>query len=111
MVQKPWGFYEVLSTETECQVKRIVVFPGHRLSLQSHFYRHEHWYIVRGEAKVTRDNETFNLLSGDAVDIAAKSWHRVENESDYNLIFIEIQTGTYFGEDDIERIEDDYNRI
>jgi len=111
MVQKPWGFYEVLSIEPECQVKRIVVFPGQRLSLQRHNYRAEHWFIVRGQAWVTKNDETLLLSDAQAVDIPQGAWHRVKNAGGYNLIFIEVQIGTYFGEDDIERKEDDYDRI
>ena len=111
IVEKPWGTYEVLSTKRDCQVKRIVVFPGQRLSLQRHFQRDEHWFIVRGTAKIRRDNDAFKLLAGDHINIPMESWHRVENPEPYNLVFIEIQTGIYFGEDDIERKDDDYDRI
>jgi mannose-6-phosphate isomerase-like protein (cupin superfamily) len=111
MVQKPWGFYEVLSVSPICQVKRIVVFPEQRLSYQRHFRRAEHWFIVQGEATIIRNDVPFKLIAGDAINIPVEAWHRVENQLNVNLEFIEIQTGDYFGEDEIERIKDDYGRI
>lgn len=107
---RPWGYYCVLADETDHKVKRIVVYPKQRLSLQRHKYRNEHWYIVKGEAVVTRNDEEITLKAGEAVDIPVKAWHRIMNPGDENLLIIETQTGDYFGEDDIERSQDDYGR-
>jgi mannose-6-phosphate isomerase-like protein (cupin superfamily) len=107
---RPWGWYRVLEDAPGHKVKRIVVYPGKRLSLQRHTRREEHWYIVLGSAVVTRDNERIPLEPGGAVDISRGAAHRIENPGADDLAFIEVQTGEYFGEDDIERIEDDYGR-
>lgn len=107
---RPWGYYQVLADEPEYKVKRIVVYPGQRLSLQRHRQRAEHWYMVQGEAIVTRNEEEICLIRGQAVDIPRRAWHRIMNRGNENTIFIEVQTGDYFGEDDIERREDDYGR-
>lgn len=108
---RPWGYYEVISSETDHKVKRIVVYPGKRLSLQRHRLRAEHWYIVRGEATVSLDGQSLHLKAGRSVDIPRGALHRIMNPGDENMAFIEIQTGAYFGEDDIERLADDYGRI
>jgi mannose-6-phosphate isomerase len=108
--RRPWGYYQVLSDEADHKVKRIVVYPGQRLSLQRHRQRSEHWYLVSGQAVVTRNAERIPMRSGAAVDIPQGAWHRVENPGSEDLVFIEVQTGGYFGEDDIERAEDDYGR-
>jgi mannose-6-phosphate isomerase-like protein (cupin superfamily) len=108
---RPWGYYRVLADEPDHKVKRIVVYPGQRLSLQRHRHRAEHWLIVEGLAVINRDDETLSLGPGQAVDIPQWAWHRVQNPGTENMVFIEIQTGDYFGEDDIERVEDDYNRV
>jgi len=107
---RPWGFYEVLSDEPDHKVKRITVFPHSRLSYQRHLRRQEHWYIIEGKAAVTINGEPFPLKAGESVNIPQKAWHRIQNEGEGNLVFIEVQTGEYFGEDDIERAEDDYGR-
>ena len=91
-------------------MKKINVNPGAALSLQSHRYRNEHWVIVKGEAKVKIDNQEKTLLSGESIYIPAGTKHRVENEQKEPLIFIEVQTGTSFSEDDIVRYEDLYSR-
>ncbi|MDY6842643.1 MAG: glycosyltransferase [Thermodesulfobacteriota bacterium] len=108
---RPWGYYRVLAEETNHKVKKIVVYPGQRLSLQRHHRRAEHWYVIAGQALVTRDNEEVFLVSGQAVDLPCGAWHRIMNPGNELMIFIEVQTGDYFGEDDIERVEDDYGRI
>ncbi|MBW2146182.1 MAG: glycosyltransferase [Deltaproteobacteria bacterium] len=108
---RPWGYYRILADESNHKVKRIVVYPGQRLSLQRHRHRAEHWYIVQGQAVVTRNDEEIGLTSGQAVDLFQGTRHRVMNTGDVNLVFIEVQTGDYFGEDDIERLEDDYGRV
>jgi mannose-6-phosphate isomerase len=108
--QRPWGNYQVLADEPDHKVKRIVVYPGKRLSLQRHRQRAEHWYLVAGQGLVTRDGEEISLTAGEAVDIPRGARHRLENPGPLEVVFIEVQTGDYFGEDDIERFEDDYGR-
>ena len=112
---RPWGSFENLLEEDYCKVKRIIVKPGQRLSYQYHHKRSEAWVIVQGEACVTVDlkpypcsNCTFGV--GDVIEIPKEAKHRVQNEGEEDLIFIETQVGTYFGEDDIVRLEDDYGR-
>lgn len=107
---RPWGYFEVLSDATDHKVKRIVVEPGGCLSLQRHKKRAEHWYAVAGTGVATIDGKTFSLQGGKAVDIPLGATHRLENISNNDLVIIEVQTGTYFGEDDIERLEDRYGR-
>jgi len=108
---RPWGFYVVLSDSDDIKVKRITVVPGQRLSYQRRRRRAEHWFIVEGSAIVTLDGEEHPLKVGQAIDIPLRSAHRVMNPGDETMSFIEVQTGDYFGEDDIERLEDDYGRI
>ncbi len=108
---RPWGYYRVLADEPDHKVKRIVVYPGQRLSLQRHQRRSEHWYIIEGRAIVTRNDEEIPVESGISLDIPVGSWHRISNPGQADTVFIEVQTGDYFGEDDIERAEDDYGRM
>ena len=109
--KRPWGYYEIISDESDHKVKRICVEPKNRLSYQYHKKRQEHWFIVSGEALVTLDGKQIKLKPGDSINISKKALHRIQNPSDKRmLIFIEIQTGEYFEEDDIVRVEDDYNR-
>ena len=108
---RPWGYYCILADEPDHKVKRITVYPGQRLSLQRHHRRAEHWYIVRGRAVVAKNDEEIVLKNGQAVDLPVETWHRIMNPEDENLVFVEVQTGNYFGEDDIERVEDDYGRV
>ena len=108
---RPWGMYEVLYSGDICKVKRIVVNPRQRLSLQSHSQRRETWIIVQGTALYQKGE--FGLDSataGDHIIIEKNEKHRIENCGDEELIFIEVQTGEYFGEDDIVRYEDSYGR-
>ncbi len=107
---RPWGSYTVLEDEKTHKVKRIVVKPEQRLSYQKHVHRSEHWFIVSGIANVTLDGKEIILRSGESVNIPLGAAHRIANPGDKDLVFIEIQTGTYFGEDDIERLSDDYGR-
>ena len=110
--QRPWGNFTVLDEGERFKVKRIEVLPGKRLSYQKHAHRSEHWFVVGGTAKVTLDGEEIIVKNGEAVDIAVGTAHRVENPDEKELlIFIETQTGDYFGEDDIVRLEDDFGRI
>lgn len=108
---RPWGFYEVLTDMPDHRVKRITVYPGQRLSYQRHFRRSEHWHVLSGTAEVIKDLEGVERVSGQSIDIPVGTWHRVRNLGPENLVFIEIQVGDYFGEDDIERSEDDYGRV
>lgn len=109
---RPWGTFTVLDEGDGFKVKRIEVLPGKRLSYQRHSHRAEHWYVVRGIAKVTLNGTEFLVNSGNAIDIAREDAHRVENPSNtQTLVFIETQTGDYFGEDDIVRLEDDFGRV
>jgi mannose-1-phosphate guanylyltransferase / mannose-6-phosphate isomerase len=107
---RPWGFYESLITGERFQVKRIVVTPGARLSLQSHFHRAEHWVVVNGTARVTRDKEILILRENESVYLPLGCVHRVENPGLIPLVLIEVQSGAYLGEDDIVRLEDTYGR-
>jgi mannose-6-phosphate isomerase len=100
----------VLEEGPNFKVKRIEVLPGKRLSYQKHSQRAEHWFVVEGTAKVTLDGSEIVIRSGEAIDIPIGVAHRVENPGDDDLIFIEVQRGTYLGEDDIVRLEDDYGR-
>jgi len=108
--EPPWGKWEVLQDEFDFKVKRIDVLPGKRLSYQKHSKRQEHWQIVRGEGKVTLDGCEYTLKPGDCINIPKESLHRIENTGSETLVFIEVQRGEYFGEDDIVRVEDDYGR-
>ena len=108
--ERPWGYYRILDVGPGYKVKQLMVRPGHRLSLQRHQRRAEHWHVIEGMAVVTRNDEEIPLSAGGSVDIPRTAWHRVHNPGDCELVFIEVQTGNYFGEDDIERREDDYGR-
>jgi len=107
---RPWGFFENLVDANNHKVKRITVYPGKRLSLQSHERRAEHWFVIEGEGVFTRNKEEMRIGAGQAVDIAKRDLHRIHNTGATNLVFIEVQTGDYFGEDDIKRYEDDFGR-
>jgi mannose-6-phosphate isomerase len=110
--RRPWGSFTVLDEGDGFKVKRIEVLPEKRLSYQRHSRRAEHWFVVCGTAKVTLNGSEFLVKTGEAVDISVGTAHRVENpDSTETLIFIETQTGDYFGEDDIVRLEDDFGRI
>jgi mannose-6-phosphate isomerase len=108
--ERPWGSYSVLDDQPTFKVKRIEVRPGKRLSYQRHARRSEHWFIVSGSARVTLDGVTSDLSAGDAVDIPVGTDHRIENPAGGPMVFVEVQHGDYFGEDDIVRLEDDYGR-
>ncbi|MBS3822855.1 MAG: mannose-1-phosphate guanylyltransferase/mannose-6-phosphate isomerase [Wenzhouxiangellaceae bacterium] len=110
-VHRPWGRYTVLEDAADCKVKRLVVRPGGVLSLQRHEHRSEHWTVVSGTARVQVDDERFELGASQTVQIPAGSLHRLENPGHDNVHIIEVQTGSYFGEDDIERLEDVYGRV
>lgn len=107
---RPWGEYFVLDDSTTHKVKRIVVKPGQRLSYQYHYQRSEVWTVISGEAVITIDDVEKLYKVGEVAQIAKEAKHRVENKGNEDLVFIEVQWGTYFGEDDIVRIQDDYHR-
>jgi mannose-1-phosphate guanylyltransferase/mannose-6-phosphate isomerase len=108
---RPWGFYESLIKGDRFQVKRIVVKPGEKLSLQKHFHRAEHWVVVAGSALVTRDGETMLVRENESVYLPLGCIHRLENPGRIPLTLIEVQSGAYLGEDDIVRLEDTYGRM
>ncbi|MDC1165353.1 mannose-1-phosphate guanylyltransferase/mannose-6-phosphate isomerase [Candidatus Thioglobus sp.] len=110
-VLRPWGYYDSIDANTGFQVKRILVNPGAKLSLQKHRYRAEHWVVVKGVATITRGNDTFTLKENQSTYISKGEVHRLENQGKTNLEIIEIQTGDYLGEDDIIRLKDDYKRL
>ena len=110
--ERPWGNFTVLDDNApDHKVKRLVVHPGKRLSYQRHAKRAEHWFIVSGNARVTLDGAVIDLQPGEAIDIPQGSAHRIANEGRTDLVFVEVQHGTYFGEDDIVRLEDDFGRL
>jgi len=109
--ERPWGAYEVIAEGEGYKVKRIEVNPGHRLSLQMHRSRSEHWVIVAGEAVVTLGEREIRLRANETALIPPQTKHRVANPGASQLVFIEVQCGDYLGEDDITRFEDDYNRV
>ncbi|AME24883.1 mannose-1-phosphate guanylyltransferase/mannose-6-phosphate isomerase [Caballeronia sordidicola] len=110
-VQRPWGFYDSIDHGERFQVKRIVVQPGQRLSLQMHHHRAEHWIVVCGTALVTRGEETFLVTENQSTYIPLGTTHRLENPGKTPLEMIEVQSGTYLGEDDIVRFDDQYGRV
>jgi mannose-1-phosphate guanylyltransferase/mannose-6-phosphate isomerase len=107
---RPWGFYESLIQGDRFQVKRIVVLPGHKLSLQKHFHRAEHWVVVNGTAMVTRDGEEVMVRENESIYLPLGTVHRLDNPGRIPLTLIEVQSGAYLGEDDIVRLEDTYGR-
>jgi mannose-6-phosphate isomerase-like protein (cupin superfamily) len=107
---RPWGRYTILDTKDDCQVKRIEVEPGKRLSLQSHQFRAEHWFIVAGTATAQVGESISQVTIGQAIDVLTGVKHRIANTSESLLVFIEVQTGSSFDEDDIVRYDDDFGR-
>jgi mannose-1-phosphate guanylyltransferase/mannose-6-phosphate isomerase len=107
---RPWGYYQSVDEGARYQVKRIVVKPGERLSLQKHFHRAEHWIVVKGIAEVTRNDELHLVHENESIYLPIGSTHRMANPGKIDLELIEVQTGSYLGEDDIIRIQDVYNR-
>src|ERR1700741_795579 len=108
--ERPWGSYLVLDENSSYKIKRIIVKPGQRLSLQKHHHRSEHWIVVRGAARVTINDLVKTVHENESVYIPLGAVHRLENPGKILLELIEVQTGSYLGEDDIIRIEDDYQR-
>ena len=110
-VHRPWGSYTILEDAADCKVKRLVVKPGQVLSLQLHHRRAEHWTVVKGTAKVRLGEREFLLEANQSTYVPVETLHRLENPGDEDIHLIEVQTGDYFGEDDIQRLEDIYGRI
>jgi mannose-1-phosphate guanylyltransferase len=108
--ERPWGSFEILTEDIGYKVKRIIVEPNKRLSLQKHTHRSEHWVIVSGNAFVTINDNKLSLTTGDFCYIKKEDIHRLENIGSESLILIETQLGDYLGEDDIIRLSDDWNR-
>ena len=108
---RPWGRYEVLDEQPTHKVKRIFVLPGQQLSYQRHKLRAEHWFFIAGAGLAIINGHEIGVEAGTTVDIGVTQLHRIRNTGAEELIFIEVQTGTYFGEDDIERVEDDFGRV
>lgn len=110
LAHRPWGSYEVLMSREQYKIKRIIVHPGRKLSLQKHFHRNEHWIVVSGTATVTLGDERFLLRPNESTYIPMGQVHRLENEGKIDLVMIEVQVGEYTGEDDIVRLSDVYGR-
>ena len=110
-IERPWGFFQILLETSSTKLKLIKVMPKQKLSLQKHKFRSERWHVIKGRAKVLRDNEKFTLELGDTIDIEKSQTHSLENVEDEPLEIVEIQTGEYLGEDDIIRLEDIYGRV
>ena len=109
--QRPWGSFTVLDEGSDYKVKRLEILPQKRLSYQRHARRAEHWFVVRGIAKVTLNGAQILLKKGESLDVLTGDAHRIENPDPSEiLVLIESQIGDYFGEDDIERLEDDFGR-
>jgi mannose-6-phosphate isomerase-like protein (cupin superfamily) len=111
MEERPWGKFESFIIEEKYQVKRLTVYPGAKLSLQSHNHRSEHWVVVSGTVRVVNGENELTLKENESVYIPVGNKHRLENPGEVNAEVIEVQTGDYLGEDDIVRYEDIYNRI
>ena len=109
--ERPWGNFTVLDEGEQYKVKRIEVLAGKRLSYQKHASRSEHWMVVSGTAKVTLDGHESVILAGGTIDVPIGAAHRIENVGGTILVFIEIQRGAYLGEDDIQRLQDDFGRL
>jgi mannose-6-phosphate isomerase len=108
---RPWGTYEILYDGNDCKVKKIIVNSDQTLSYQYHHKRNEHWIVISGEGQVKIDDELRTISSGDIIFIPALAKHTITNtDLEIPLVFIEVQTGSYFGEDDIVRLEDKYGR-
>jgi len=108
--QRPWGSFENLLDSDICKVKQIIIKPNQAPSYQFHYKRSEVWVVVQGEGLLTlNDNDTI-VSTGSVIEVPIEAKHRIRNTSNIDLVFIEVQLGKYFGEDDIVRLEDDYNR-
>tara|TARA_E500000178_G_C16893897_1_gene694829 strand:+ start:339 stop:689 length:351 start_codon:yes stop_codon:yes gene_type:complete len=108
--KRPWGEFHVLSEDENYKVKKIIIRPGQRISYQFHNKRSEFWIVIKGSLSVVLDDNEYFLSKNETINIPLGSKHRAQNLSNNDVHFIEVQTGKYFGEDDIVRIDDDYNR-
>jgi mannose-6-phosphate isomerase-like protein (cupin superfamily) len=109
--QRPWGEFENLLDSDLCKVKQIIIKPGQAPSYQYHYKREECWVIVQGSGELLLNDELVNVHLGDIIHIPLLAKHQIKNTSDVDLIFIEVQIGEYFGEDDIVRLKDSYGRV
>jgi mannose-1-phosphate guanylyltransferase/mannose-6-phosphate isomerase len=109
-VYRPWGWYESLGEGERFQVKRIMVNPGSKLSLQSHHHRSEHWVVVQGTALVTKGEDEVHIHENESIYLPVGTKHRLQNPGKVPLMVVEVQSGSYLGEDDIIRFEDTYGR-
>jgi mannose-6-phosphate isomerase len=109
--ERPWGVFENLLDSDYCKVKRIIIKPGQAPSYQYHFKRSEVWVVVRGNGELRLDNKIIPVITGQVINVPLKAKHQIKNTGDSDLIFIEVQMGEYFGEDDIVRLEDNYGRV
>jgi mannose-1-phosphate guanylyltransferase/mannose-6-phosphate isomerase len=107
---RPWGWFETVMEMEGSKIKRIGVHPGQQISLQRHHQRREHWVVTQGTAHVTLGDQAFDLAPGEHCDIALGQVHRLSNQTQAPLEIVEVQFGNYLGEDDIERLQDDYGR-
>jgi len=107
---RPWGSWRIVDSDVGYQVKRIRVLPGQRLSVQTHRYRSEHWVVVSGVATCLIGSDTMTALPGECADVPLGVKHRLANQGPDPLVVVEVQCGSYLGEDDIQRYEDDYGR-
>lgn len=107
---RPWGQFTVLHDDNDCKIKKIIVRPQKRLSLQSHEHRKEFWLVIKGRGRAQLDDNLIPINVSSIIVVEQKQKHRLVNDSEEDLEIIEIQTGSYFGEDDIVRYEDDFNR-
>ena len=110
ITHRPWGFYENIISEKKFKVKKLFIYPKKKISLQLHQKRSEHWIVIFGKAKVTKGSKIFYLSNDQSIYIPRLTKHRLENNTQKPLIIIEVQTGSYFGEDDIKRFDDVYGR-
>jgi mannose-6-phosphate isomerase-like protein (cupin superfamily) len=108
--ERPWGSWHVVDVGDGYKVKRIHVNPGARLSLQTHEHRSEHWVVISGVATCTVDDMVKTAAPGEAIDVPLGAKHRLANDGDEELVIVEVQLGAYTGEDDIQRLQDDYGR-
>ncbi|HEC49773.1 MAG TPA: cupin domain-containing protein, partial [Candidatus Desulfofervidus auxilii] len=110
-IYRPWGSFTILEEGDRYKIKKLIVYPGEKLSLQMHHHRSEHWIVVRGTAKVQIGDKEQYVCENESVYIPKTTLHRLENPGKINLELIEVQNGEYIGEDDIERFEDVYGRL
>jgi len=109
---RPWGNFEILYNNNDFKIKKLIVKPLQKLSLQKHFHRNEYWIVINGNGQAQIENDFIDLYPGKVITILKEQKHRLINHHNQDLlVLVEVQTGDYFGEDDIVRYEDDYNRV